>query len=164
MRVLVFSDSHGSTKGIDKAISAIGRFDAIIHLGDVDRDVRYIEKKYSQYPIYAVRGNNEFGCSDYGSTRQTEMVLELEGTKIYMCHGHLKRVRSGTEGMVSTAKDLGCTVALYGHTHVPHDEVEDGILVFNPGSCTQPRQGVPTFGVLEIENGKCSSVVVDWVL
>lgn len=161
MRVLVFSDTHGSTKEIDKAIACIGDFDALIHLGDIERDVRYIEKKYPQIPVYSVRGNNE-PCSSLSSPN--EAVIELCGVKIYMCHGHLKNVRRGIDSLTETAKELGCRVALYGHTHIPCDTVSDGILVFNPGSCSQPRNGAPSFGVLEIENGKCSGVVVDWVL
>lgn len=163
MRVLVFSDSHGSTKGIDKAISAIGRFDAIIFLGDVDRDAAYIKKTYPLYPLYAVRGNNE-APSLANHALKTEMTVELEGVRLFLCHGHLFGVRRGADNLVSRAKDESCTVALYGHTHIPHDEVIDGVRVFNPGSCTLPRNGVPSFGILEIENGKCASVVVDWVL
>ncbi len=159
MRVIIFSDSHGNTKCMDKAISAIGAVDAIIHLGDIDRDVRYLEQKYSQYPIYAVQGNNDFYCH-----REKELVVELEGVKIFMCHGHTRAVRRGTDEILLAAKSRGCCAALYGHTHIPEDKTEDGILIFNPGSCSLPRSSRPSFGILEIENNKCSSVVVDWIL
>ncbi|MGN1098175.1 MAG: metallophosphoesterase family protein [Clostridia bacterium] len=159
MRIIVFSDSHGNTRCMDRAIAAIGSFDAIIHLGDIDRDVRYLEQNYSQYPIYAVQGNNDFYCQ-----REKELTAELGGVKIYMCHGHTRDVRRGTEGMLTAAQSRGCTAALYGHTHIPHDETVDGVLIFNPGSCAMPRNGKPSFGILEIENGKCSSVVVDWII
>lgn len=159
MRVIVFSDSHGSVKPMDRAIAAIGRFDAIIHLGDIDRDVRYLEDKYKEYPVYAVLGNNEFTA-----VREREKVISLDGVNIFMCHGHTRGVNSGTEGLRLAAESRDCTVALFGHTHRPMDVTENGLLIFNPGSCSHPRMSAPSFGVLEIENGKCSSVVVDWIL
>ena len=159
MRVIVFSDSHGNTRCMAKAISAIGAFDAIIHLGDIERDVRWLTENYSQYPIYCVLGNN-----DFFSSRPTETTVELGGARLYLCHGHTKGVRSGHVGLIAAAKARDCCAALYGHTHVAVDQTEDGILIFNPGSCSQPRSGSPSFGILEIENGKCQSVIVDWIL
>ena len=159
MRALVFSDSHGDVRGMEKAINTVNGVDAIIHLGDIERDVRWLEKNYGQYPLYAVLGNNDF----YGG-RPAEAVIELEGARIFLCHGHTRGVRRGHEGLISGAKARGCSAALYGHTHVPEDTVEDGILIFNPGSCSRPMSGQPTFGILEIEGGKCGSVVVDWII
>ncbi len=159
MRILVFSDSHGNTACMDKAINTIGSFDAIIHLGDINADARYLERTYGQYPVYAVQGNNDFSFSF-----PNERTIELEGVKIYMCHGHTRGVRRGTDALRAAAKERGCSVALYGHTHVPKNITEDGILIFNPGSCRLPGNYSPSFGVLEIENGKCAAVVVDWIL
>lgn len=159
MRVLVFSDSHGDTRCMDKAIKTIGSFDAIIHLGDIERDVVWLEKNYGRYPIYAVAGNNDLFCS-----RVAELVVQLGGVSIFICHGHTRGVRRGCGGLLSAAKERGCSVALYGHTHIPKEITEDGVLIFNPGSCALPRTGAKSFGVLEIEGGKCSSAVVDWVL
>ncbi len=161
MRIMVFSDSHGNTRCMDKAIEAIKSFDAIIHLGDIERDVRWLEQKYSQYPIYAVLGNNDYFS---GGGRPGELTLEIGGVKLFLCHGHTRAVRRGTDGVLLAAKERGCQAALYGHTHLPMDKTEDGVLIFNPGSCAQPRNYKPSFGILEIENGKCSSVTVDWIL
>ena len=158
MRILVFSDSHGNTTCMDRAMRAVGAFDAVIHLGDIERDVRYLEKVCT-VPVYAVLGNN-----DFGSVRETERVITLGGVNIFMCHGHTRSVRSGTEAIEAAAAARDCSVALYGHTHRSDDRVENGILVFNPGSCHLPRNGRPSFGILEIEDGKCSSVVADWII
>ena len=159
MRVIVFSDSHGDVRPMERALRSVSAFDAIIHLGDIERDVRWLEQNYSQYPLYAVLGNNDF----FGG-RPNEAVVELEGVRLYLCHGHTRSVRRGHESLIIAAKSRDCTVALYGHTHVPVDTSEEGIKIFNPGSCSLPRNGLPTFGILEIENGKCQSVIVDWML
>lgn len=159
MRVLVFSDSHGDVRPMERAINAIGKFDAIIHLGDIERDVLWLAKHYPQYPLYSVLGNNDFFAD-----REKEAVVTLDGVGIFMCHGHTRGVGRGTDNLLAAAKARGCSVALYGHTHRSDDRTEDGVLIFNPGSCTLPRESAPSFGILEIENGKCASVVVDWVL
>ena len=159
MRILVFSDSHGDVRPMERAITAIGSFDAIIHLGDIERDVRWLEQHYGQYPIYAVLGNN-----DFYSVRENERVITLGGVNIFMCHGHTRAVSRGTDTLLIAAKARECSVALYGHTHRKDDHTEDGVLIFNPGSCSSPREGAPSFGILEIENGRCSSVVADWIL
>ncbi len=157
MRIVVLSDSHGDIRSIERALEGVGKYDAVIHLGDTDRDVRALEHS-CDVPVYAVLGNNDF----YG--RELDRVLELGGVRIFICHGHTYGVRSGTGRLLTAAKTNNCSAALFGHTHIPLDKTEDGILLFNPGSCSRPRVGNPSFGVLEIENGKCSSVVVDWIL
>ena len=45
---------------------------------------------------------------------------------------------------------------MYGHTHTPVVEEENGILVINPGSLTFPRQQGrrPSYAVMEIEEEK----------
>ena len=61
--------------------------------------------------------------------------------------------------LVENAQAKGCKIAMYGHTHMPLIENEDGILVINPGSLTYPRQRGrrPSYAVMQIEEGKRSS-------
>ena len=50
-----------------------------------------------------------------------------------------------------------CSVALYGHTHVPDVSYCKDVLVMNPGSISRPRQasGRPTYGIVTIgSNGE----------
>ena len=158
MRAAVFSDSHGDVRPMEKALAAVNGIDAVIHLGDIERDVRWLEQNCG-LPVYAVLGNN-----DFFSSRPCELTVELGGARLFLCPGHTRGVSRGTEGLIAAAKARGCTAALFGHTHTPVDRTEDGILLFNPGSCSRPRNGRPTFGILEIESGVCGSVVVDWIL
>lgn len=158
MRILIMSDSHGRTNPCDRAIEAF-KPDAIIHLGDIERDVQYIEDVYPDIPLTAVRGNNDAYCA-----RDTERVLEINNLKIFITHGHLYSVHDGGRRLALRAKELGCTLALFGHTHCPTDTVFDGVRVFNPGSISLPRGGNPSVGVLEVnENGKYGIVLCDWL-
>ena len=42
--------------------------------------------------------------------------------------------------LVENAQAKGCKIAMYGHTHMPVIENEDGILVITKGSLTYKRQ------------------------
>ena len=54
MRAIVLSDSHNDTASLERAITSVGEknIDMIIHLGDIARDVDYLEMLY--YPIKVV--------------------------------------------------------------------------------------------------------------
>ena len=66
--------------------------------------------------------------------------------------------------MVHRPEDIGTPaedvqVVVHGHTHVPRNQVLDGILYINPGSATNPRGGnKKTMARLTIEEGKISNV------
>jgi len=43
---------------------------------------------------------------------------------------------------------------VFGHSHEPYNNVQRGVLLFNPGSPTERRrQPRPSYGFLTIENG-----------
>jgi putative phosphoesterase len=44
----------------------------------------------------------------------------------------------------------GADIIVFGHTHLPLNAEEDGVLLFNPGSATYPRGSVPTFGLITV--------------
>ena len=114
------------------------------------------------YPIKVV---SVIGNNDFLRTGDSERVIDFDGHKIFICHGHTVGVNYGTERLESVARQKGCEAALFGHTH--HSVMkksEDGLLILNPGSVSRPRGGSPSFAVLETENGKLSAAIIDWVL
>ncbi len=154
IRLAVVSDSHGNEFSVARALTAIGEYDAIIHLGDFAADAETIAEKLGK-PLYAVLGNCDFihpPKADFSH----ELLLELEGAKLLLVHGH----RHGIDGYSTyEARDLalrrGADALLYGHTHISEVDMKDGILVMNPGSTSRPRGGRgPSAGLLIIENGK----------
>ena len=162
MRALVLSDSHGNTASIERAVSAVGEknIDMIIFLGDIGRDADYIEMLYYPIKVVSVLGNNDFfRHGDY------ERIIDFDGHKIFICHGHTQSVNYGLEKLETTARGKGCVAALYGHTHQNKlEKREDGFFILNPGSTSRPRGTKASYAVLESEEGKLSAVVVDWVL
>lgn len=127
-KIVVISDSHGNVKGIEKLYPMMSENDIVIHLGDGCGDFRGFMREHPE-KAYVVSGN----C-DFFSVYPLEGELEVEGVKIFYCHGHKYRVKSTLYDLVQEAKRRNCQIALYGHTHrAGIDEIE-GITVINPGS------------------------------
>ena len=130
MRVVVFSDSHGSTDGM-KTVLERERAELIIHLGDVSRDAQSVAQLFAK-PLISVAGN----C-DLLPQVPYVMVTEIDGVYVYICHGN---ALYGDEREVAReARRNGCSLAFFGHTHVPTDTVIDRVRVINPGSISRPR-------------------------
>ena len=149
MKILVFSDSHGNYNSMLDAV-ALESPDMILHLGDHDKDCDDIELLYPEIPLRSVRGN----CDRFSAGLDTDEFL-LDGKRFFMTHGHLFGVKSGKTRIISKAKDRDADVLLFGHTHVPHFSVADGLAVINPGSI---GSGGKYYAVLEIKNGEISCV------
>lgn len=76
MKALVFSDSHGRTENLVKAMDRYPDFQAVFHLGDVGNDEAYI-RSLTPYPVYMVRGN----C-DFSSSLKESMVMSLAASAL----------------------------------------------------------------------------------
>jgi putative phosphoesterase len=66
-------------------------------------------------------------------------------------------VNYGTKELAQIAREQGCSIALYGHTHRPEiDDSSPGLLILNPGSISFPRQKgrEKSYMILELEPGK----------
>lgn len=150
-RVLVISDTHGRTKNLDKLLLLAGSVDYLLHLGDVGNDAGYIES-VAGCPCCFVAGNN-----DYFSGLPKERVVKIAGKTIFMAHGHNYYVNAHKGLIKKVAMEKGASIVLFGHTHVPYLEEEDGIVLANPGSLSLPRQAdhLPTYLLITIaEDGE----------
>lgn len=125
--MMVLSDSHGRRRVIEKLSPLFAENDYIVHLGDGASDMREVTEQYPE-KVYAVKGNCDF------SRGINELVLEAEGVRFLLCHGHAYGVKTDLSRLVAHAKSLGCAVALYGHTHRAAIEEMDGVTCINPGS------------------------------
>ncbi|MDN5351097.1 MAG: uncharacterized protein PWQ12_13 [Clostridiales bacterium] len=146
MRALIVSDTHGQIRSVTDWMEAQAEtFDEIWHLGDYDRDAEGF-KALCHLPVYSVKGN----C-DLGSSGREHIILERMGKRIVLTHGHLERVKGGLTTLYVFARSQEADLICFGHTHQPVIFHEDGIYLFNPGSPTLPRLGMPrTVGIAEI--------------
>ena len=142
MRVIVCSDSHGRRDLLQKAVDMYPA-DLLIHLGDHFGDVSAINLPEGMQ-VECVRGNCDCGGAEI------EKVLELEGKKILITHGHRYNVKSSLNLLCARMDALGAHLALYGHTHIPGYEFFDRGIVLNPGAiCGNRIGGKSTFAYLE---------------
>lgn len=147
VRIIVMSDSHGDIFAVRDIIKRNRNADMFIHLGDGENEVTALRAEFPDNIIRHVAGNCDY-CS---LSPQTDIIVADNGVKIFCAHGHRHFVKGGTEIIRSVAKDNGCTIVLFGHTHCRYSSYEDGMYIMNPGSCSRPRDGKsPSFGVIEI--------------
>lgn len=150
MVIYVVSDTHGHVEGFLDKLEEIGRPDRIFFLGDYIEDVEKMENVLGQ-EIIAVKGNNDFLDNKYNY----EELIEIEGYKIFLTHGHLYDVNFDISNLYYRAEELGADLVFFGHTHRPIKVEENGITILNPGSPSFPRtrSGEKTFIKLTIDNG-----------
>lgn len=149
LKILVFADSHGYNMGMAYAVDR-EKPDAVLHLGDHADDAQDLGRAFPGLIIISVRGNN-----DYGTDAPLFCVTTLGGVRMYLTHGHRERVYGGSCGIVAQrAREEGCALAFFGHTHRVQVERKDGVLVCNPGSISLPRGGPASYGRLTVENGQ----------
>ena len=140
-RLLIISDSHGNKKGIIRALEAAGDIDAVVHLGDLDRDTACLRGRVR---VYSVRGN----C-DMGSVKKEERLVTFGGRRILMVHGHKQRVKQGLLRLGLYAQEKNADAVLYGHTHIPKEVFSGEVLLYNPGALSGMR---PSYGILEVDD------------
>ena len=150
-RVGVFSDSHGDEKALYDLMEKMGYLDAVCFLGDVSRDAMFLSDLCSQMPnnppFYGVKGNN-----DLASRLPDSMIADLGGKRAYLTHGHLV---ASPLALAYRALENECSIALFGHTHIPFYSYEQGVLLVNPGSAgNYCRGGRARASVLEITGKK----------
>lgn len=143
MKILVFSDSHGITGGMEKAVATEKDFQYIIHLGDGEKDLKNIIKNYPKVSVVQVAGN----C-DYNSTLNKSERLYIDGKMIYITHGDLYGVKLGLGRLAVAARKKGADLVLFGHTHSATIINEDGMILMNPGSMAVGYTYYPSYGVV----------------
>ena len=154
MKYLIFSDSHRKTLGITQVIDrSLAGLDGVIFLGDNYDDTDVIREKYPRLDIYAVAGNCDTSPL-YRTPDYLERIINLDGVRVLMVHGHAHGVKWSLGDLAAYSKRKGIDVALFGHTHERYESYVDGLYLFNPGSVSEPRDGAASFGVLTIQNGQ----------
>ncbi len=153
MRVAVLSDTHAPRfwKSCPPAVARVlEHVDVIMHAGDVCTPA-VLDELSEWAPVHVVRGNNDGpDVADWGAP--DTLTLELAGLPIAMVH----------DSGAATARAArlrrwfpDAELVVFGHSHIPLNELHDGRRIFNPGSPTDKRrQPRGTVGLLRISEGK----------
>ncbi len=129
-KIGVISDTHGMMRS--EAVDALEGVDMIIHAGDSGGPA-ILEKLSSMAPLYAVRGNCDFG--EWAWSLPVDRVVETEAGLIYVLHD-LYRL-----DIDPVAAEM--VAVIHGHTHMPSASHMDNVLYLNPGSAGPVRAGRP---------------------
>ncbi len=162
MKILFFSDVHGSPESLDYLQRRIEAFqpELLVLLGDVlyhgprnplrpDYAPQTVVTLLNAWreKIIAVRGNCDCEVdqmllafpilADYST-------LFADGRRFFLTHGHLWNEQN-------LPPIPAGTVLTHGHTHIPVlKKLDNGILIFNPGSTSLPKQNFPpSYGTWE---------------
>lgn len=138
MRIGVIADTHGLLR--PEAVTALQGVDHILHAGDIGGDaiIRALRKIA---PVTFVSGNND---DDDGLAIKR---VTLGGMRVVLTH-ILPRPASPRPPLL---RHLGnADVVVFGHSHLPHNEVVGGVRFFNPASAGPRRFDLPvSVGILE---------------
>lgn len=162
MKIFFISDIHGSIDCLNKAMEQFRKEEAdyIVVLGDAlyhgprnnipssynPKEVVEVLNTYKD-KIIAVRGNCDSEVDQmlikYPMMCDYSIILH-KGKRLFLTHGHIYN----RENLPNIGRG---DILVHGHTHIPvAEKMENGIIVFNPGSITIPKENNPnSYGVLE---------------
>lgn len=144
MIIGVISDIHGHLS--TRATEALRGCDYILCAGDTESPF-IIHELQAIAPTIAILGNCDH--RDFGPSVTSVASPLLGGVRFKIVHR--------PEDIGQLPEDV--QVVIHGHTHVPRNQVLDGIRFINPGSPTRPRGGSKkSIAKLTIENARITSV------
>ena len=150
-RIGVIADTHGLIR--PEALAALDGADRIIHAGDVGGE-HVIAALKAIAPVTYVGGNNDDGTDGLDIVR-----LRIGGLRILLTH-ILPRPRKPDMRVVESLQRHPADLVIFGHSHLPHNEVLGGITYFNPASAGSRRFDYP-IAVGIIEDGRARHVALD---
>jgi putative phosphoesterase len=140
MRIGVISDTHGLLR--PEALAALQGVDHIVHAGDIGAEA-IVDALQQIAPVTFVPGNNDDGTG-YEIAR-----VELGGARILVTH-ILPRPGAPGRHVHDARRRAPADIIVFGHSHLPHDEVIGGVRFFNPASAGPRRFDYPvSVGIIE---------------
>jgi putative phosphoesterase len=154
MIIGVVSDTHLPRFGRELPAALVrglrkARVEVIVHCGDLTERIA-IDLLEAIAPVVAVAGNNDGRAlrEEFGDER----ILEAGGHRIGVVHGHAGKGRSTPDRAFRAFAGQSVDAVLFGHSHIPYKARREGILLFNPGSCTDKRMNpLYSYGVLHVD-------------
>ena len=152
-RVAVISDTHlgpGRSELPPACAELIAGAELAIHAGDFSSVEALAAMRALGTPLHAVHGNVE--APAVMRELPEALAAGVEDVRIAVIHdagpaaGRLARLR---------ARFPEADAVVFGHSHMPLHEVEDGFQIFNPGSPTQRRRAPHhTMGLATVDGSR----------
>jgi putative phosphoesterase len=134
MRIGVIADTHGILH--PRVADVFANVDHIVHAGDVG-GAHVLRELRKLAPVTAVLGNND-GADGYDIVRKT-----IGGVRLLITHilPHPRKLRAE---VAASLRKSPADIVVFGHSHLPHNEIIDGVRFFNPASAGPRRFDYPT--------------------
>ena len=152
MRIAVLADTHiptrlGALPG--RVYEICAECDLILHSGDmVEISVIHDLQRFAS--VKAVYGNMD--PYELRNMYPECLELELEGHRICMTHGSGSRFHIENR-VFNRLKSSNPDIIIFGHSHVFHNDVKNGVLRLNPGAVCESMKR-RSMALLVLENGK----------
>lgn len=153
MVVAVISDTHlpkGARRIPAACVERMRESDLIIHAGDFSTGDVLRELRAIGPPLVGVHGNVD--TEEVRRLLPQSVVVDAGEAKIGVVHNagpsyrRLERLR---------ARFPDADAVVFGHSHIPLHEQDDGFQIFNPGSPTERRREPRhTMGLARVEDGR----------
>jgi putative phosphoesterase len=164
LKLGIVSDLHCNIDGLDRALDAMGRIDALLCLGDSIYQYRFsnaVIGRLRELDALTILGNHEetfLGASGARARSQADIDrrslewlaerphrrdLRIGGKRILMVHSTPWEPRGAyvqpTSSELLRFGEADADIVLYGHTHRPVVRRIGRVLVVNPGSAGESR-------------------------
>ncbi len=135
LRIGIISDTHGVVH--PRIAEVFANVEHIVHAGDVGGE-HVLRALRAIAPVTYVEGNN-----DEDATGESILRAELGGVRLLLTH-ILPRPHQPAKRVMESLRRTPADLVVFGHSHLPHHEVIDGVTYFNPASAGPRRFSYPT--------------------
>lgn len=141
LRIGIIADTHGVMH--PRVAELFARVDHIVHAGDVGGE-RILSALRTLAPLTYVDGNND------DASGEDIVRLDLGGLRVLLTH-ILPRPRKLAPRVAESLRSQPADLVVFGHSHLPHHEVVNGVTYFNPASAGPRRFHYPVaVGLVEV--------------
>ena len=151
--IIAFSDSHSAPLP-QKLLDVANEADKVFFLGD---GTSALGDLLFHKGLEAVDGNCDRPA--FGD----EKVIELDGVKILLTHGHKYSVKRDLLQLALRANELNCKAVFYGHTHSARVDERGGVTLVCVGSPCYPVCGCASYAYAATYDGKIVVKIVNLV-
>ena len=147
MKILIVSDTHRRNEKYIEVLERAAPVDMVVHCGDIEGS-EYLIAEAAGCPVQMVVGNN-----DFFSDLPREKEFYIGKYKVWLTHGHNYYVSMNNDFLKQEARSREVDIVMFGHTHKPLVDIEQGLITVNPGSLTYPRQGNrrPSYIIMDLD-------------
>lgn len=158
MKIIVFADSHTDIETMNIVINSEYP-DMVIHLGDHVKDGEELQKQFQEILIELVKGN-----TDKTYNYPVEKMLTANDKAIFITHGDQYGVEEGLDDIIYEGINEGADIILFGHTHKPYLENQDGVWIMNPGRIGRKssKHINATYGIIEVNDGNIDCKIIEF--